>query len=105
MATVSSRNEIINIIEHYAEELRKEIHLEQLYLFGSYVSGTANSDSDINVLVVSSDFSDDIMENQMLLRRIRRKIDLRIEPHPVKTEDLEHSVLFSMIKDKVLKLI
>ena len=105
MATVSSREEIINIIEHYAEELRKEIHLEQLYLFGSYVSGTANSDSDINVLVVSSDFSDDIMENQMLLRRIRRKIDLRIEPHPVKTEDLEHSVLFSMIKDKVLKLI
>ena len=105
MATVSSRNEIINIIEHYAEELRKEIHLEQLYLFGSYVSGAANSDSDINVLVVSSDFSDDIMENQMLLRRIRRKIDLRIEPHPVKTEDLEHSVLFSMIKDKVLKLI
>lgn len=105
MATVSSRNEIINIIEHYAEELRKEIHLEQLYLFGSYVSGTANSDSDIDVLIVSSDFSDDIMENQMLLRRIRRKIDLRIEPHPVKTEDLEHSVLFSMIKDKVLKLI
>ena len=105
MATVSSREEIINIIEHYTDELRKEIHLEQLYLFGSYVSGTANSDSDINVLVVSSDFSDDIMENQMLLRRIRRKIDLRIEPHPVKTEDLEHSVLFSMIKDKVLKLI
>ncbi len=94
MATVSSRNEIINIIEHYAEELRKEIHLEQLYLFGSYVSGTANSDSDINVLVVSSDFSDDIMENQMLLRRIRRKIDLRIEPHPVKTEDLDISAFY-----------
>jgi len=105
MATVSSRNEIINIIEHYAEELRKEIHLEQLYLFGSYVSGTANSDSDIDVLIVSSDFSDDIMENQMFLRRIRRKIDLRIEPHPVKTENLEHSVLFAMIKDKALKLI
>ena len=105
MATVSSREEIINIIEHYAEELRKEIHLEQLYLFGSYVSGTANSDSDIDVLIVSSDFSDDIMENQMFLRRIRRKIDLRIEPHPVKTENLEHSVLFAMIKDKALKLI
>jgi len=105
MATVSSKKEIINILKHYTDELRKEIHLEQLYLFGSYVSGTANSDSDIDVLIVSSDFSDDIMENQMLLRRIRRKIDLRIEPHPVKTEDLEHSVLFSMIKDKALKLI
>jgi len=56
-------------------------------------------------MVVSPDFAEDVIENQMLLLRVRRKIDLRIEPHPIRSEELEHSILFSLVAEEALKVV
>jgi len=105
LAAVADQAGIIDIVSRYADALRETISLEGVYLFGSYARGDATPESDIDVLVVSPDFSDDVIANQMLLLRSRRKIDLRIEPHPVKAGELNRSVLFSMIAAEVLKVV
>ncbi len=105
MATETNTAEIIRIVQLFAAALKQEMHLDAVYLFGSYARGDAKPDSDIDVLVVSPDFADDLIDNQMRLLRIRRKIDLRIEPHPIRSIDLEQSILFSSVAEEVLKVV
>jgi predicted nucleotidyltransferase len=52
-------------------------------VFGSYAAGTANSDSDIDVMVVSPQF-DKKIERQWInqLWRVAARTDSRIEPIP-----------------------
>ena len=57
-------------------------------MFGSYAKGTENEDSDIDIAIISSDFSD-IIEDGAKLIGLTWKIDTRIEPHPITTEDFE----------------
>ncbi len=79
---------IINIVKKYINEISKKFEIEAVYLFGSYVKGTNHEDSDIDIAVVlKSDINSfDIMVDLMMLTQ---NIDLRIEPHPIKTEDFE----------------
>jgi predicted nucleotidyltransferase len=41
-----------NQIRAYCEVLAREFHPEQIILFGSYATGTATADSDVDILVV-----------------------------------------------------
>lgn len=76
------------IIRRYVKMLqRNRIRLRSVYMFGSYVSGVPTEDSDIDVAVVSDDFSGDRIEDTVLLMRHRWDVDLRIEPHPFRPED------------------
>ncbi|MDD4310385.1 MAG: nucleotidyltransferase domain-containing protein [Candidatus Cloacimonetes bacterium] len=105
MADIVSRTELINIISRYAELLRLSLRIDAIYLFGSYATGKAPQDSDIDLLVVSPDFSDDLVENQMQLMRTRRQVDYRIEPHPVLTNELDSNILFSIAQLEMQKII
>ncbi|MCR4430359.1 MAG: nucleotidyltransferase domain-containing protein [Tepidanaerobacteraceae bacterium] len=78
---------IIEIVAKYAELVEKEMRVNKVYLFGSYVSGTFTEDSDIDVAIVGDDFTGDPVEDMLKLMKIRRKVDKRIEPHPFKTID------------------
>jgi len=70
-------------IRRYVEELRKRnINVDQAYLFGSYVKGTADEWSDIDVALLIREFIGDSFDFKFLLMKIARDIDLDIEPHP-----------------------
>jgi predicted nucleotidyltransferase len=74
-------------------------------LFGSHATGTANEDSDIDLMIISSNFSGDIIEDSMKLMRLRRGIDNRIEPHPICSSDFNDENLFiQSIKSTMLKI-
>jgi predicted nucleotidyltransferase len=105
MATIANRNEINLLLRQYAAVLQQTMQVDAIYLFGSYVKGEANPDSDIDVMVLSPDFTDDVMKNQMQLLHARRTIDLRIEPHPIKTEMLQKSALFEMVAQSAVKVV
>lgn len=77
---------IIKTAEQYIKQIPKEMGLKKLYLFGSYANGNPNEDSDIDIAVVFEN-ENDFYTNQMLLMKLRRKIDLRIEPHPINEKD------------------
>ena len=50
-------DKIKDSIYAFAHELEKSIRIKELYLFGSYAKGTNNQYSDIDLAVVSEDFS------------------------------------------------
>ncbi len=76
----------IEIAKKYLKQLPREMSVKKAYLFGSYVKGNQSEISDIDVAVVVGG-AIDIFDLQMQMLRLRRKIDLRIEPHPIKEND------------------
>lgn len=91
MAVINVDQSIINIVLEYIELLRTEINVTGVYLYGSYAKGTYNQDSDIDIAVISDDFTGNPVEDTLKLMKIRRKVDCRIEPHPFKLEDFNEN--------------
>ena len=87
MADGIALEEIKKIAQKYAETLKHDLKISGVYLFGSSINGNFTQDSDIDVAVVSEDFTGDIIDDTFKLMKIRRKIDNRIEPHPVLLKD------------------
>ena len=61
----------------------KEIGLtfEKVMLFGSYAKGTARADSDIDLLLISKNFSDDVFANLKQYSKVNIRYPL-VETHP-----------------------
>ena len=77
---------IMESIKKYIEKISQYYKIEAVILFGSYAKGTENEDSDIDIAIVLSDFND-IIEDGAKLIGLTWKIDTRIEPHPILSED------------------
>ena len=76
-------NLIYKNIELYLLNLKRhDIHCQKVYLYGSYARGTFSNYSDIDLAIVSDDLTGDIIDDQVLLMKLCREIDSRIEPHP-----------------------
>ena len=87
MAKKTNLKTIKNIVRKYALLLKKNIKVKNVYLFGSYVTNRATEDSDIDVAVVSNSFIGDPVDDMVYLMKLRRNLDLRIEPHPFTIND------------------
>jgi len=86
MASVS--NEIITSVRRFKQNLAGAgMHIERVILFGSYALGTAGRWSDIDIALVSNDFSGNGFYDRKKINRILIKTDTRIEPHPFRPED------------------
>ena len=74
------QNKIINIVKKYADLVKQNYSVNQIYLFGSYIKGNAREESDIDVAIILDKIGDDYLDISTKLFQLRRKIDLRIEP-------------------------
>ncbi len=84
---VQRENTTLNIADQFIEALKRAgLKVLGAYLYGSYASGQAHPDSDIDIAVVSSDFSGDRLADWDLVCKIRRGIDVRIEAIPFRPE-------------------
>ena len=77
---------IMNSIKKYIKKISQYYKIEAVILFGSYAKRTENEDSDIDIAIILSDFND-IIEDGAKLIGLTWKIDTRIEPHPILSED------------------
>jgi predicted nucleotidyltransferase len=57
------------------------LHFDKVFLFGSYAGGNIHPGSDIDLLMVSKQFSDNIFDNLKLYSRINVRYPI-IETHP-----------------------
>ena len=73
---------IIDTAKRYIQRIPADLELKKAYLFGSFAKGNQYPDSDIDIAIVIGKM-DDFFVVQMQLMRLRRDIDLRIEPHPI----------------------
>jgi len=47
---------VIEEARHYADEVRRRLPVEKVYLFGSYAKGTADEESDVDVAFFLRDY-------------------------------------------------
>jgi len=93
------KTDALKIANNYATIVNANYKDLKIYLFGSYAKGNYNEDSDIDIAVVFKDYTN-LMDIQLELMRLRRKIDSRIEPHPFREIDFQVS---NPIVNEILK--
>lgn len=84
------KREALRIAGVYIDSISTKYNISQAILFGSFAKGTNHDDSDIDIAIIINNVVD-IIDAQIDLMKLRRKIDLRIEPHPFMISDFNQS--------------
>ena len=83
---------IAGTIKAYVQRLAEHgIPVWRIYLFGSYARGAATKDSDIDLAVFLDRDDIDGFREDIELMRLRRDLDLRIEPHTFANSDFDET--------------
>jgi predicted nucleotidyltransferase len=85
---------IIETAKLFVKTIPNDLGVKKAYLFGSYAKGNEREESDIDIAIVVTNMPD-FFSTQKLLMKLRRSIDLRIEPHPIKEQDFNASNPFA----------
>jgi predicted nucleotidyltransferase len=98
MAEIST--DVIKMITDYIDILAKNnIKISKAYLFGSYAQGTQNKWSDIDIALVSEDFTGNSFWDRVKLKSFRRNISWDLSPMPFLEEDFNNSYF---VRDEIL---
>jgi predicted nucleotidyltransferase len=93
------KKDALIIARRFRDAIRAEGYpIERVILFGSTARNQAVEDSDIDVAVVCNAFAPVRHEENMVFRRIRRTIDLRIEPISLHPDDFR-SPAFALTRE------
>ena len=84
---MDERDNIIDKVKLYKKIVmeRFPVPIEQFWLFGSYAKNNAHENSDIDIALVVNHLDKDysILDTEPILWRLKRQVDLRIEPHMI----------------------
>jgi predicted nucleotidyltransferase len=78
-------------LDRFIQEIKKDLQLEAVYLYGSYAKGKARSWSDIDIAVVARNIQTDIFDERVRLLTLAAEIDDRLEPHPFRLENFDET--------------
>ena len=84
------KRKALKIAEKYIKAISHNYNIQQAIMFGSFANGTHHPDSDIDIAIVIKNLGD-VIQAQTDLMKLRRTIDLRIEPHPFREIDFTNS--------------
>ena len=78
-----NKNDEINLkVRQFIDIVKKKYRISRVYIYGSFARGTAHKWSDIDLAIISPDFSDDTLADRLMLMKLGASIDDRIEPYP-----------------------
>ncbi|MGR3173993.1 MAG: nucleotidyltransferase domain-containing protein [Candidatus Scalindua sp.] len=98
---VAIPGEVMDTLRKFLNLIAKDgIRLEKAILFGSYAKGNPGKWSDLDIALVSKDFSGIRFYDCKKINPFIIKVDSRIEPHPFKSEDFTRDNPFV---DQILK--
>ena len=87
-------------IEEYIEILKKELNIELIIIFGSYLTTEFSDESDIDLLIVASEFSNiSKMEAFKILSRPIWEVKLNIDPIPAAPEEIKSYTKASFLSE------
>lgn len=92
MAKIFNERELKSIVDSYINKLKNSINIEKAILYGSYAKGSANENSDIDLLIISKDLPENRSKgiNGLALDRIVKDFNLSLAVigiHPNKLND------------------
>lgn len=93
-------DDVSKTVKFFLEQVNKRYKIFEAYLYGSFAKGNASEWSDIDVAIISSDFSDDLFDEKITLMQMAASVDDRIEPKPFKSElfDRNDPLVYEIIK-------
>lgn len=74
------QKQAVRRVKEFAEIVRQRLPICDIVLYGSYAKGRQRRYSDIDVAVVVDEYAGDLFDLKANLFRLRRKVDVRIEP-------------------------
>ena len=79
---VKKFDEIAELVNRYIANLKGQLQIDKVILFGSYAEGKAVENSDVDLAIISPDVTDDnlIEYLQLATRAIPRHVDIDLEP-------------------------
>ena len=87
---VANIEAIRNEARSYANEVRDQLPVEKVYLFGSYIKGTADGLSDVDICFFLRNFcGKERVDMSIHLLRIARNYKAYFEPHVFEASDIE----------------
>jgi len=82
------KEQSLDIVRAYLKAMRSAgFDVKAAFLFGSAARGTAGKDSDIDVALIIDGMANSF-DAQVELMKLRRSVDLRLEPHPFPSQDV-----------------
>ncbi|GBE28782.1 MAG TPA: nucleotidyltransferase domain-containing protein [Candidatus Moranbacteria bacterium] len=90
---------ILNIAQKYINIVSEKYIIEKAFLFGSFAKRKEKKHSDIDIAIVLMNISD-FFKVQLDLMKLRRRVDLRIEPHLFSIEDFNET---NPLASKIMK--
>ena len=101
-----AKSEIIEILRKYIYLSRAEgISVDKAFLYGSYLSNTETNDSDIDLMIVTENESDDYIAGKIW--SLTQKVNSKIEPYLVGTNRFynnDNSPLIDLVKRTGLEI-
>lgn len=92
MASQRDKNIVHQKIKEYINILEKhQVKIWRIYLYGSYAKDTYTQESDIDLAIFLEKDDLDGFEDDVQLMKLRRSVDLRIEPHPFAKSDFDET--------------
>ena len=74
------KEKAIELAKKYADVVAEYFSVKEVILYGSYANGRAHEYSDIDIAVIVYELQEDFLDAERKLYKLRRDIDLRIEP-------------------------
>ena len=98
-----AKKQIEIIIKDYVKAIKaRNIRIEKAILFGSYANGQANTDSDIDIAIISPDLGMDYIEEAVMLKEISEEIDLNISPRPYSVDECRKANIGQFLYDEII---
>jgi len=92
MASKKDKKLVYALIKKYVNIMKEHnIPVWRLYLYGSYTKGTYHQYSDIDLAVFWDKDEIDGFDEDVLLMKLTRKVDLRIEPRSFARSDFDET--------------
>ena len=104
----SAKDNALNKAKIFIELLNLNgIDVCEAYIFGSVIKGTTHENSDIDIAIVSKNFTGMPFYDVQKISKYRRAVDLKLEVHPFSIDDTltDPSLFFTEIKNEGIKII
>ena len=105
---MDEREHIIDKVKSYKKLVIEQfpVPIEQFWLFGSYAKNNAHKDSDIDIALVVAHLDEgySVLKTEPVLWRLKRQIDLRIEPHVI-ARDTDYAGMLDEIQHTGIQII